>query len=457
LNLEFENQRILPMSSLRYTLEERPPALRNVLYAVQWLLIVLPLVTITSNLMAGFLGMDELASTALFQRFLMVTGTVTVIQCLAGHRYPLLDGPSAALLLSVAVLAGHGPGVVAGGMIAGAVVLAVLGGAGLVGKLQPLFTDRVVGVVLLLISTTFLPFLYPMIIGVSPARPTGDPAVLILAVLIMVVIILISYWGKGLVKNLSIFIGILIGYLAMAGMRRVILPPLEDLSWITLPDPFFVEGMHFTFPATLSFLLAYLAVLINGLGSYYSVAEVVGKEGLQKRIERGIALTGIGGVGAAALGVVGTVSYSLSPGVILVTRVGSRSPVILCGVLLLALGLFQKMAAVLASIPNAVVGAALLVTLAAQMGVGISVVVGPEKKMEIREYFVVGMPLLLGTAASMIPREYLAVFGHSTGALIGNGLIVGIVAVLVLEHVVLRDKNSKFQISNFKSEKKKKR
>ena len=439
------------MKNLRYTLDEKPPPVRNFLYAVQWVLIVLPLVTITSNLMAGFLGMEAAASTALFQRFLMVTGAVTVIQCLFGHRYPLLDGPSAALLLSVAVLGGQGPGVVAGGMITGAGALAILGGARLVEKLDPLFTDRVVGVVLLLISTTFLPFLYPMIIGVTPVRPFGDPVVLLLTVIIMVGIILISHWGKGLVGNLSIFIGIAAGYAGMAGIGRVELPPLVSLSWVALPQPILVDGMRFTLPATLSFLLAYLAVLINGLGSYYSVAEVVGKEGLQRRIENGIALTGMGGMAAAAFGVVGTVSYSLSPGVILVTRVGSRFPVILCGFLLVALGFFQKMAAVLASVPGAVVGAALLVTLAAQMGVGMSVIVHGGKTLEIRDYFVVGMPLLMGTGASMIPREFLHVFGPSTGALIGNGLIVGIVAVLMLEHVILRTPNSKFQISDSKN------
>lgn len=429
------------MASLRYSLEERPPAGKTFLYAVQWVLIILPLVTITSNLMAGFLEMDPAASTALFQRFLLVTGLVTVVQCLFGHRYPLLDGPSAALLLSVAVLGGQGPEVIAGGMITGAAVLALLGGARVVDKLSPLFTDRVVGVVLLLISTTFLPFLFPMILGVTPQSPLGEPKVLGISISIILAIVLVSHHGKGWARNLSIFLGIVAGWVFMAIAGRVALPAMKDLSWVAFPDPFLVEGVRLTLPASLSFFLAYLAVLINGLGSYYSVAEVVGKENLQHRIEAGIGLTGAGGILAALLGVVGTVSYSLSPGVILVTRVGSRFPVILCGVLLVILGLFQKMAALMASIPTAVVGAALLVTLAAQMGVGISVIARKGEKLDVRDYLVVGLPLLMGTGASMIPRKSLEVFGPSVGAIMGNGLIVGIVVVMVLEHVVLRTSN----------------
>ena len=428
------------MDHLRYGLDERPPAGKTFLYAVQWLLIVLPLVTITSNLMAGFLGMDSSASTALVQRFLIVTGLVTVVQCLFGHRYPLLDGPSAALLLSVAVFGRQGPEVIAGGMIAGACVLALLGGGRLVFKLSPLFSDGVVGVVLILISTTFLPFLFPLILGVTPETPWGEPAVFGISLLIILAVILISHHGRGAARNLSIFFGIVAGCLVMAAAGRITVPSIGSLSWVAFPDPFLVEGVRFTVPAILSFLLAYLAVLINGLGSYYAVAEVVGREGLQGRIDAGIALTGAGGVLAAFLGVVGPVSYSLSPGVILVTRVGSRSPVILCGSLLITLGFFQKAAAVMASVPRAVVGAALMVTLAAQMGVGISVIARKGKDLDIRDYLVVGIPLLMGTGASMIPRESLEIFGPSAGPLLGNGLIVGIVVVMVLEHVILRKK-----------------
>jgi uracil permease len=411
------------MERLLYTIDDRPPWAKSILYGLQWLLVVLPLITVTSNLMASFLGMDIVQSAALFQRFLLVVGVVTAVQCAAGHQYPLIDGPSAALLLSVAVLANDGLSVISGGMLAGGVLLAALGGLGLVSRLQGLFTDRVIGVVLLLISTTLLPFIYPMIIGVSDKYPDGDPFIL----------------GS---RNLSIFIGIVLGFFGMLALGRVDLQATESLAWIRPPDPFLGPAPHFTLSGTLSFFLAYIAVLINGLGSYFSVAEVVGKEGLEKRIERGIALTGGGGMLAAAFGVVGTVSYSLSPGIILVTRVGSRFPVFLCALMLIGLAFFQKIGAVLSSIPDAVVGAALFVTLAAQMGVGISVLVRDNRTLDVRDYLVVGLPLLLGTAASMLPVEFLRLFPPSTRALLGNGLIVGIVLVLLLEHVILRERSN---------------
>jgi uracil permease len=430
------------MNDLLYKLNDRPPAIKSLFYSLQWLLIVVPLITVTSNLMARFLGMDPVSATALFQRFLLVVGIVTSVQVLFGHRYPLLDGPSAALLLSVAVLARDGADVVSGGMLSGGIFLAVLGGFGLVKKVQALFTDKVIGVVLLLISTTLLPFLFPMIIGVNTEHPHGEPLILFISVLLMLLIVILSHWTKGLVRNLSIFIGIVAGFAVMAVLGRVDLTPAAQLSWIAVPEPFLGPMPRFTISATVSFMLAYIAVLINGLGSYFSVAEVVGAEDIGRRIEKGVALTGGGGIIAAVFGVVGTVSYSLSPGVILVTRVGSRWPVLGCGIFLVILAFFQKAGAILALVPDSVVGAALFVILAAQMGVGISVLVKDGRTLSVRDYIVVGLPLLLGTSASMLPMSFLNLFGPGARSLLGNGLIVGIVLVILLEHVVLRERNS---------------
>ena len=180
------------MIDLRYTLDQKPPAGRNLLYAIQWLVVVLPLVVMSSRLMAYFLGMDDAQAALLFQKMLLLVGLVTAVQCLRGHKYPLVDGPSAALLLSVAALAPEGYSAVLGGMLTGGLLLFLLGAAGMVSRLTVFFTGRVVGVVLILISLTFLPYLYPMVIGQGPGRPNGDPVTLVVACVVVLAIILIS-------------------------------------------------------------------------------------------------------------------------------------------------------------------------------------------------------------------------------------------------------------------------
>ena len=426
------------MMDLRYELDQRPPPARNLLYAIQWLVVVLPLVVISARLMAAFLGMDSPQAAILFQKMLLLVGLVTAVQCFRGHRYPLVDGPSAALLLSVAALAPEGYGSVLGGMLSGGFLLFLLGATGMVGRLTSLFTGRVVGVVLILISLTFLPYLYPMVIGRGPGKPDGDPVVLTVACAVTLAIILISNYGKGYFKNLSILLGIILGYAIMAAAARLDLDHIARTPFFSVPWPLHGARLEFSFAGTVSFFMANVAVLINGLGSFTAVAEVVGDDGLENRVRRGITMTGAAGVLAALTGSLGTVSYSQSPGVIMVSRVGSRYPVLLCGILMCALSFFTRFTAILVSVPEGVVGAALLVTLAAMVGLGVSIIGRETGEASIRDHLVIGLPLLLGTSASMLPSGFLHTLPAVLRGLLGNGLIVGITAVLVLEHVVLR-------------------
>jgi uracil permease len=430
------------MSGLLYQVDEKPPATAAFLYALQWLVVVLPLVVISARLMSAFLDLGPAEGNLLFQKMLLVVGMVTVIQCRYGHRYPLVDGPSAALLLSVAALSGQGYSAVLGGMITGAAALLFLGITGLLDKVTGLFTDRVVGVVLILISLTFLPHLVPMVTGMSPVHPGGDPFVMLVAGMVTAAIIMISSKVKGFIGNLSILAGILLGYGIMAAAGRVDLVHAGSQPILSLPWPILGPLPTFTTAGTISFLLANLALLINGLGSYTATAQVVGSDGLDGRIRRGVSITGGAGILAALTGTLGTVSYSQGPGIVLVTRVGSRFPVLISGLILCALAFFTRFTAFLVTVPEAVVGAALLVTLSTMVGLGVGIIGKARGAGGARENMIVGLPLLLGGSAALLKPAFLELLPLALRGIVGNGLIVGIVSVLVLEHLVLKNPRS---------------
>ena len=440
------------MSDLLYQVDEKPPAAAAFLYALQWLFVVLPLVVISARLMSAFLELGPAEGNLLFQKMLLVVGVVTVIQCRYGHRYPLVDGPSAALLLSVAALSGEGYPVVLGGMLTGAGTLLFLGITGLLGRVTGLFTDRVVGVVLILISLTFLPHLVPMVTGMSLDHPGGDPVVMLVAIVVIAAIVMISSRVGGFLGNLSILAGIALGYVIMAAAGRVDLAHAGAEPILSVPWPILGPLPRFTTAGTISFFLANLALLINGLGSYTATAQVVGSDGLDGRIRRGVSITGGAGILAALTGTLGTVSYSQGPGIVLVTRVGSRFPVLISGLILCALAFFTRFTAFLVTVPEAVVGAALLVTLSTTVGLGASIIgrsggksggqsgVKPGGIGGARENMIVGLPLLLGGSAALLKPSFLELLPLSLRGIVGNGLIVGIVSVLLLEHIVLKER-----------------
>jgi xanthine/uracil permease len=50
---------------------------------------------------------------------------------------------------------------------------------------------------------------------------------------------------------------------------------------------------------------------------------------------------------------------------------------------------------------------------------------------------VIGIPVLMGGVVSILPQAFFEVFPSTVHALLKNGLVVGIVLVLVLEHLLL--------------------
>jgi uracil permease len=294
-----------------------------------------------------------------------------------------------------------------------------------------------VGVILLLIAFTLIPQLVPRLLGVTPVHPGGESAVFAAALLLILLISGLVSRLRGFLQTTAILLGILTGSLGFWGWGRVDLAPVREAAWLTLPESLWAGMPHFSPSGVLSSCLAYVAVTVNAVGSIHGVAGVVGAEDLARRTDRGLAVTGLAGMAAAALGVVGTVGFSTSPGVILVTRVASRYALTICGVILVAVGVVSRLSALLAAVPPAVVGAALCVALASQVGAAITTITAGGRTLTGRDYLVIGLPVLLGSLVAAAPARFFAGLPLLLGTIVGNGLVLGILLVLLLEHVLM--------------------
>ena len=154
-------------------------------------------------------------------------------------------------------------------------------------------------------------------------------------------------------------------------------------------------------------------------------------------------MTGVGGLTAAFLGVAGLVSFSISPGVVLVSRVASRYVLTMSGAIMILCAFIPKLWALLTAVPPPVIASVLFVTLSSQLMVGINVMLSGDGKIERREYFTVGLPILVGTMVSIIPKQFFQFFPNAIASLVGNGLVMGILLCLLLEHVLFRQPKEK--------------
>jgi len=423
-----------------YGLDDIPPPGRLMAYGIQWVLVAIAIITLMAPVIAAHLRLSPDQTVAYVQRMLLLAGLMTLIQNLAGHRYPLQDGPAGAALVALVAVAPEGPAAIHGGLMVGGVAGALVAATGLMGRLTRAFTPNVTGVTLMLVALSLLPAIAPLVGGITRQHPAGEASAFLLAMLVAFGTPCLAYRLRGFVGTIAILVGMTGGSVVAWLMGRADLGIVAASPWLLLPLPPDPGGVAFTVAAAVSFAFAFLVVLVNTVGSVYSVAEVLGGTDVPRRIERGVFWNGVGHILAGLGGSLGTVTFSLGTGVILATRVAARRAQVTCALMLIALAFVPRLAAVLAAVPPPVVGGAFCATMATQIGVGIQAVFRGKDRLASRDYFVVGISTLLGTLFPILPTAFYGNFPSPLDGILRNGMVVGILSVLLLEHVLLPER-----------------
>lgn len=191
-----------------------------------------------------------------------------------------------------------------------------------------------------------------------------------------------------------------------------------------------------TISAVVAFAVSYVAVAVNSIGSIQAIANLTNRDRLPAAIPRGLFINGVAGVFCGLMGIVGTVSYSMSPGIVLSMRVSSRFTLAWCGVLFILAAFIPKLGAFFTLVPGPVVGAALCTAMGIQIGAALEIIVNAG--IEERSYYIVGLPVVLGTLIGFLPQNIVNELPQVFRVFLGNGLTFGILLVLFLEHVLMR-------------------
>ena len=406
------------------------------LLGLQWFAIAFPVIVIIGKIAGEIHSGDPAAQIVYLQKLAFVMAAALFCQVFWGHRLPLIIGPSTVLLVGIITSREFGPSTVYTAIIAGGVLLAFLSATGLFGYLQRLFTARVVACVLLLIAFTLLPTSMNLILK-SPSHPASQANLIFAFALIAATFVLHRYL-KGVWKATLIIWSMLGG----TALHLAVMPEAPEAGFgVALFSGFLSDltlELDFNPGVLISFVICYLALSINDLGSIQSVNELLKPGHEQKRITRGIFLTGLANVASGFLGVIGPVNFSLSPGVISSTGCASRYTLVPAAFLLLFLS-FSPAAILLAGrVPAVVVGSVFLYILCAQVAAGLSVVFESSSGYQFTDGLILGLPILLGTLIAFLPQEVLRAFPGIWRPVIGNGFVVGILAALFLEHVIFR-------------------
>lgn len=417
---------------LKYGIDSRPPFGQLMLYSLQWF--VLAVAVVVTSL---FIAVGSPAERVLYaQKVFALMGAATIIQALWGHRMPIVVGPASVLLVGIiTALAAQGDAVntnkIYTAVMIGGVAVAALAAGRLLGRLQRIFTPRIVVVILLLIAVTLSPTIKNLIF------PAGDEARHSFGLWATIVgvpaMAMASHKMRGVVKSLVIPIALLIGcviYYAIYGGFG------EEFSRYTSSEgSLLIPQLEFDGSIIAAFLLCYVALVINDIGSVQSLGGMLQAQDTDRRTRRGLGLTGVLNIVAGGMGVIGPVNYSMSPGVIASSSCASRYALIPAGAGLILCAFLPSLIAVMSAIPNTVIGVILLYLMGTQLAAAFHMVATSDSSRTFDEGLIIGLPVMVALLFGAIPME---VIPSILRPIVGNGFVMGVVTVMLLEHVVMR-------------------
>lgn len=411
---------------LKYGLDSKPAAGAMLLYGLQWFMICIPVV-LTSTFIA------PAGETVFFtQKMFAVMGVTMIVQALWGHRLPLIAGPAAALLMGVitASAQGHGSSTIYPAMMIGGAMVAAMAACGVLSKLQRIFTPRIVISILLLVSFTIAKPIVSLIFSDADHQLLA----LVFSIVCVLVMAVANNLLRGVWKTTVVIWAMILGsliYYCFTGFPSQFMTDSVEPRLLNLP-------MEFDAGVVLAFVFCYVALLINEVGSVQSLGDMIAADKMPKRNKRGVGITGLMNIVAGAFGVIGPVDYSLSPGVVASTSCASRYTVLPAAAAMILLAFFPKLVAILLTIPLPVMGTVLLFLMATQIAAGFGMMQTSKAVPTFKDGMILGIPIMFNIILSFAPQQAIDTIPALLRPIVGNGFVMGIIVILLLEHLLLK-------------------
>lgn len=270
-------------------------------------------------------------------------------------------------------------------------------------KIRKLFPSYITGTVILLIG---------LILASTAVSMASD--CWWLSIITLISILMIRIYGKGMVAQLPIFIGLLIGYILAFIFGKV---DLSFTGFIDLPEFFLPKFSLYAFSIMVP---AAIAPALEHIGDIFAVSNVVGKDftkepGLHKTLlGDGIATSVAGLFGGAA-----NTTYSENTGVLAITKVFNPLIMEVAAVMAIILSFFTPITNIIMSIPKSVMGGACLVLFGMISTTGLQTIFKDSKELNVKQILITSVMLIISVGGAQITLGNFSLQGIGLAALVG--------------------------------------
>ena len=301
------------------------------------------------------------------------------------------------------------PGTLSGLVAVGAVygVMSLLVRLRGVGFISRLFPPIVVGPVIMLIGLSLAGT------GVNMAKSSW-----LIALIALLTTVIVSLFGKGLLKLIPIFMGIVVGYIASILLGKVDFQPIIDAPWFAWPafatPSFRWEAIVFMIPVA-------IAPVIEHIGDIYAINEVTGKDYVKEPgLHRTMLGDGLACMASAIMGGPPVTTYSEVTGAISLTKIADPSVIRIAAFFGIAFSVLGKVSALLKTIPEAVLGGIMLLLFGTITSVGINTLIKNKVDLgDTRNLVISSLILTLGIGGAELSIGSFNIGGIGLAALVG--------------------------------------
>lgn len=248
--------------------------------------------------------------------------------------------------------------------------------------------------------------------------PFGTTEYIALGFSVIVFLVAIELFGSTFMKNCNVILALLFGYF-IAAVSHYTTPDGESLRYVLSDNIINADTLTFlwtkTFPigyyepAVVPLLIAYLVTTVETVGDISAVFEAselnTESEEYDQSIQGGLTADAINSILASLFTSMPNTTFSQNNGVIAMTKCASRRAGYACGMWLIILGIFGKVAGLFTSIPDCVLGGMTIFLFANVLVSGISLANKCDLQSR-RTKFIFALSLAVGVGVTVWPFAF---------------------------------------------------
>lgn len=457
-----------------YELEGRIPLGQAILYGLQHVMAMFVGNLTPVLLITGACALDGGLQLQIIQNAMLMAGIITLLQLFTigpvGARLPIVMGTSSGLIgVCSGVAATMGQGIVTYGAIIFASFLGGLFETVLGFFLKPLrrfFPSLVTGTVVMAIGLSLISVGINSFGGGNNNGDFGSLPNLFVGTVVLVTIILLKHFTKGVTSTASILIGIVVGYI-VCGVMGLFLPTtyqyvdpntqetitktcswvldfskVSEASWFAVPAfmPFGFTKEMIDLRAIIPIVIMFIVTAVETVGDTSGITEGgLGREATDKELAGSVICDGLGSSVASFFGVLPNTSFSQNVGLIAMTKIVNLFAISTGAIFLVLCGLFPKLAAIVQMMPQSVLGGAAVMMFASIVVSGIQLVT--KDGVSNRTVTIVSVALGLGYGLGAntevlknLPQFVELIFG-------GSGIVPAAIIAMILNIAIPEEKS----------------